>query len=309
MIAGRSLSKKVMKVISKRQELERGTYEIVDTEILVPQEHLLRKIDKAVGFEKIYEMVEELYCSDNGRPSIDPVVLFKMVIIQLLYGIPSLRRTAAEVRVNVAYRWFLGYKLTDETPHFSTLSYNFKNRFTAETIDKIFAWILSEISEAGYLLPSAVFIDGTHIKANANNKKKTEVEISVASKRYAKELMKEINADREEHGKKPFDDDNNDKPNKPNKNTSKKKLKRLKKQAKTKKSVQSTTDPESGLFVKGEHKRQFAYETHTAFTICVGHIFIFRIVLNINSMKTHLPNEFIHIIRFFHHFDCPISYF
>lgn len=253
-----------MKVISKRQELERGTFEIVDTESLVPQDHLLRKIDNAVDFGKIYEMVEELYCEDNGRPSIDPVVLFKMIIIQHLYGIPSLRRTASEVSLNVAYRWFLGYKLTDETPHFSTLSYNFKHRFTVETIDKIFAWILSEICEAGYLSPSAVFIDATHIKANANNKKKIEAEIPITSKRYAKELMKEINSDREEHGKKPFDDDDNDKPSKPDKNTSKKKLKRIKKQAKTKKITQSITDPESGLFVKGEHKRQFAYEAHTA---------------------------------------------
>ena len=53
-----------------------------DTTALVPKEHLLRKIDKAVDFNRLYEMVEPLYCEDNGRPSIDPVVLFKMVLIQ-----------------------------------------------------------------------------------------------------------------------------------------------------------------------------------------------------------------------------------
>ena len=57
-------------------------------EDLVPKDHLLRKIDVAVDFDKIYEMVEELYCEDNGRPSIDPVVLIKMVLIQHLYGLP-----------------------------------------------------------------------------------------------------------------------------------------------------------------------------------------------------------------------------
>ena len=210
----------------------RGIMQMVWLDDLVPKEHLLRKIDAAVDFDKIYEMVEELYCEDNGRPSIDPVVLVKMVLIQHLYGLPSLRRTAAEVEVNVAYRWFLGYSLQDETPHFSTLSYNFKHRFTSETVDKIFAWILNEIAEAGYLSPSAVFIDGTHIKANANNKKKLREEVPVASKRYAKELMKEVNADREEHGKKPFDDEDSNEPPKssgPNKNTSKKKLARRKK--------------------------------------------------------------------------------
>ncbi len=68
-----------------------------DTESLVPKEHLLRKIDAAVDFNRLYDMVEGLYSEDNGRPSIDPVVLFKMVLIQHLYGLPSLRRTAEEV--------------------------------------------------------------------------------------------------------------------------------------------------------------------------------------------------------------------
>ena len=255
----------------------RDIMQMVWLEDIVPKDHLLRKIDAAVDFEKIYEMVEELYSEDNGRPSIDPVVLVKMVLIQHLYGLPSLRRTAAEVEVNMAYRWFLGYSLQDETPHFSTLSYNFKHRFTTETVDRIFAWILNEIAEAGYLSPSAVFIDGTHIKANANNKKKIQEEVPVASKRYAKELMEEVNADREEHGKKPFrdDDDNNEPPkhSKPDKNTSRKKLARRKKMKTVTKSV---TDPESGLFVKGDHKRQFAYEAHTA---CDEHGYILETVV------------------------------
>ena len=157
----------------ERGKMDRTTIEFVDTEGLVPQDHLLRKIDAAVDLSKIYEMVEPLYCTDNGRPSIDPVVLFKMVLIQHLYGLNSLRRTASEVSVNIAYRWFLGYRLTEETPHFSTLSYNFCHRFTAETVDAIFAWILEEIAEAGYLSPEAVFIDGTHIKARAIMLQKT----------------------------------------------------------------------------------------------------------------------------------------
>ena len=77
----------------ERGKLDRGVVEIVDTEMLVPQEHLLRKIDAAVDFSRIYEMVEPLYSEDNGRPSVDPVVLFKMVLIQHLYGLPSLRRS------------------------------------------------------------------------------------------------------------------------------------------------------------------------------------------------------------------------
>ena len=249
----------------------RGQVEIICLDELIPQEHLLRKIDRAVDFSKIYEFVEELYCTDNGRPSIDPVILFKMVLIQHLYGIRSLRRVADEVSMNVAYRWFLGYGLNEATPHFSTLSYNFRNRFNSETVDKIFNWILEEIANEGYLSTEAVFIDGTHIKANANTKKKIQEEVPVAAKRYANELLEEINCDRKAHGKKPFDDSDDDDNNPPKSrtqqkrnHTSLKKLKRRKAQAKTKKVTKSTTDPESGLFVKGEHKKQFAYEAHTA---------------------------------------------
>ena len=117
----------------ERGKMERDVIEIVGIASLVPEEHLLRKIDKAVDFSRLYEIVEPLYSEDNGRPSIDPVVLFKMVLIQHLYGLPSLRRTAEEVRGSIYYRWFLGYSLQEETPHFSTVSYNFRHRFTEES--------------------------------------------------------------------------------------------------------------------------------------------------------------------------------
>jgi len=262
----------------ERGKLDRGIVEMVDTESLVPQGHLLRKIDAAVDFNVLYELVEPLYCEDNGRPSIDPVVLFKMVLIQHLYGLPSLRRTAEEVSLNIAYRWFLGYTLQEETPHFSTVSYNFRHRFTAETVDQVFNWILNEVADAGYLSPKAVFIDGTHIKANVNTKKKVKAEIPVAARHYAKELMEEVNADREAHGKKPFDDDDNERPRSPKKrrdNTSRKKLARRKKE-KTRTVTKSVTDPDCGLFVKGEHKKQFAYEAHTA---CDKHGFVLETVV------------------------------
>ena len=108
----------------ERGKMDRDAIELVGIESLVPKEHLLRKIDGAVAFNRLYEMVELLYSEDTGRPSADPVVLFKMVLIQHLYGLPSLRRTAEEVRGSIYDRWFLGYTLQEETPHFSTVSYN-----------------------------------------------------------------------------------------------------------------------------------------------------------------------------------------
>ena len=102
----------------ERGKMDRHVIEIVGIDSLVPEEHLLRKIDKAVDFSRLYEMVEPLYCEDNGRPSVDPVVLFKMVLIQHLYGLPSLRRTAEEVSGSIYYRWFLGIHCRRKRPIF-----------------------------------------------------------------------------------------------------------------------------------------------------------------------------------------------
>ena len=190
-----------------RRKMDRDLVEHVVIDQLVPKEHLLRKIEAAVDFTQLYEIVEPLYCENNGRPSIDPVVLFKILLIQHLYGLLSLRRTWMEVSLNVAYRWFPDYTLQEEIPLFSTISYNFRHRFTEETVNQVFAWILEQIANAGYLSPTAVFIDGTHIKANANTKKQVKEQIPTAARRYAKELMEEVNADREAHGRKPFDSD------------------------------------------------------------------------------------------------------
>ena len=78
----------------------RGQLEFVSLENMVPQDHLLRKIDSAIDFKKIYEFVEDLYCEDNGRPSVDPVVLFKIVLIQRRSehesGIPLVHWISAE---------------------------------------------------------------------------------------------------------------------------------------------------------------------------------------------------------------------
>ncbi len=251
----------------KRGKDERGVIEMVDTESLVPAGHLLRQVETAVDFEKIYEIVEPLYSEGEGRPSIDPVVLFKLVLLQHLDGNTSLRGTLRRAQTDVAYRWFLRYTLSEELPHFSTVSYNFRHRFTEETIEAIFRWVLEEAGAAGALSPAAVFIDGTHIKASANINKKIKQEIPVAAKRYQEELLAEVNADREAHGKKPFNrDDGPPGPGgKKRDNTSKKKLARRKRAAKAQKTATvSTTDPECGLFCKGEHKRCFAYEAHTA---------------------------------------------
>lgn len=75
-----------------------------------------------------------MYCADNGRPALDPVVLFKLLLIGYLFGIRSERQLMREVQCNAAYRWFLRLKLTDKVPDASTLSQNRRRRFRTSDV-------------------------------------------------------------------------------------------------------------------------------------------------------------------------------
>ena len=217
----------------------------VEIDALVPQDHLLRKIEKVMDYDWLYERLDPYYCHDNGRPGTDPVVLIKMVLIQHLYGIPSLRQTYQRIQDTLSYRWFLGYGLLDEIPHFATVSYAFCKRFPAELTEEIFAHILNKALNHRMVDPKMIFMDGTHIKASANKKKFQKEKVAKAAKVYAEQLREEVNAEREKLGKKTIEDEDDD-DSTPGGGTVERTV--------------STTDPESGMFVKGDHERQFAYE-------------------------------------------------
>lgn len=227
----------------KKLEDNRKQIEILCLDELVPSDHLVRKIESVIDFNFIYDEVKDLY-GDVGRGSIDPVSLIKIVLVQYMFGIRSMRQTIKEIEVNLAYRWFCGFGITGKVPHFSTFGKNYIRRFENNDIfEKIFNRILTEAIDNGFVDTKAVYIDSTHIKANANKKKKKEIYVQNETKSYQKTLEKEINENRKENGKKEFenkDDDNNDH-----------------------KITQSTTDPESGEFHKGEHEKMFAYSAHT----------------------------------------------
>ena len=99
--------------MERRKKDSRREAVITDIDALVPKEHRLRKIEKVMDYEWLYSRLEPYYCHDNGRPGTDPVVLIKMVLIQHLYGIPSLRQTYQRIQDTLSYRWFLGYGLLE----------------------------------------------------------------------------------------------------------------------------------------------------------------------------------------------------
>lgn len=218
-----------------------GFYSLED---LVPQDHLLRHIDQYVDFEFIYDLVRDKYSLEHGRPSLDPVMLIKLPIIQYLFGIQSMRQTIKEIEVNVAYRWFLGLDFQDEVPHFTTFGKNYSRRFKdTDLFEQIFYRILDQVFEAKLVEPRLVYLDGTHIKAHANRNKFNNQEVAVEALIYQEALEKEINEVRVKAGKKPF------------KKSEEKDVKNTK---------VSTTDCDSGWFHKGEHKEVFAYSAQVA---------------------------------------------
>lgn len=251
----------------KKDKNSQHEIKFICIEDLVPEDHILREIEKSVNFDFIYDEVKGLYSEvDWGKPGIDPVSLFKIVFIQYLFGIRSMRQTIKEIEVNMAYRWFIGYDIGEKIPHFSTFGKNYTRRFQGtDVFERIFTHILNEAVNCGFVDASAVFIDGTHIKASANKKKNTTEEMKIEAKNYQQQLDEEIAKDRELHGKKPLKDDGDDDDQPP----------------KTKTVTKSTTDPECGLFHKGEHEKQFAYVANTA---CDKHNFILDFVLGAGNI-------------------------
>ena len=174
-------------------------------EDLVPKDSLFRKIERYIDFSFIYKEVKDLYCKNNGRPSIDPVVLFKLVFIQALDGLKSMRKTCEKIKVDAEYRWFLGIPFGKETPHYSTFSQNYIRRFKGTDIfEKIFVNIVEQAIKYNLVKGETFFTDSTHKKANAN-KNKFHEEIQKVVQKRKEWIEDEINQERIKQGKKEFE--------------------------------------------------------------------------------------------------------
>lgn len=191
-------------MMGTKDKIDRFQIEITSLDDLVPQNHLVRKLEAAIDLSFIYEEVRDLY-KPYGRESIDPVVLIKIAMIQYVFGIRSMRQTIKDIEVNFAYRWYLGYGMQESIPHFSTFGKSYSRRFKdTDLFETIFYRILEEVNKYGFIDDENIFIDGTHIKASANSHKYKN-EVALQSVRcYEEALPEEITKDREAHGRKPL---------------------------------------------------------------------------------------------------------
>ena len=210
-------------------------------EEIVPENSLFRKIDKYIDFTFIYEEVKDLYCENNGRPSVDPVVLFKLVFIQALDGIKSMRKTCEKIKVDAEYRWFLGIPFGQDTPHFSTFSKNYERRFKdSDVFENIFINIVNQAIKYELVDGTTFYTDSTHKKANTN-KNKYDDEIVKNVKERRKWLEEEINEERIKNNRKPFN---------------------YKDEIEEKHIKVSKTDKESGYYNRDNKEKGFMYLDH-----------------------------------------------
>jgi transposase len=151
----------------KKPAPEQTALEMVTLDSLVPKDHLLRKIDAVIDFSFIHDRVAGLYCADNGRPPLDPTLMFKALFIGYLFGIRSERQLVREIEVNVAYRWFLRMKL-------------------------------------GLVDGKVLYTDSTHLKANANKGSYDLAMLQKSRSDYWDDLDRAIEAERSAHGQKPL---------------------------------------------------------------------------------------------------------
>ncbi|ACI99014.1 IS1182-like element ISRce2 family transposase [Rhodospirillum centenum] len=217
--------------------------EMVTLDGLVPPDHLLRKIDAVIDFSFIHDRVSGLYCPDNGRPALDPVVMFKALFIGYLFGIRSERQLVREIQVNVAYRWFLGLRLTDPVFDASTLSQNRRRRYRDTSVAQdIFDHVVEQAIGHGLVDGTVLYTDSTHLKANANKNRYDKAVVAKSRADYWDDLDRAVEADRATHGKKP--------------------LKPKDRQPPEKETKISRTDPESGYMVRDGKPTGFFYLDH-----------------------------------------------
>ena len=164
----------------------------------LPENHLLRLIDQHISFAFVRERLKDSY-SETGRPSIDPELLLRILLIGYLYGITSERKLVEELRMHLAWRWFTGLGFDQEMPHHSTFSKNRHGRFQASKLfEQLFEEIVRQCVEVGLVQGKHLSVDGSFVEANAAKESRIPREqlaeaaqVNYAVKQYLAELEKQ----------------------------------------------------------------------------------------------------------------------
>jgi transposase len=141
-------------------------HQSISLEDLVPEENFYRQVERSIDLSFVRKLASEFYAS-IGRPSIDPVVFFKLQLIAFFEGIRSERQLMETVNLNLAHCWFLGYDFDEPVPDHSSLS-KIRERFGLEVFQLFFERIVEMCIQAGLVWGEELYFDSTKVQANAN---------------------------------------------------------------------------------------------------------------------------------------------
>jgi len=161
----------------------------------VPQDHLLRKIDALLDLRDLRDYLSKFY-SHTGRPSIDPEVMIRMLIVGYCYGIRSERRLCEEVHLNLAYRWFCRLGLEGKVPDHSTFSENRHGRFRdSDTFRQLFESVLQRCIAEGLVGGEGFAIDASVVKADASRQRHRDDDDDWSGGRAVREYLQALDED------------------------------------------------------------------------------------------------------------------
>ena len=172
-------------MMGERQVMQEALFYGFSLERHVPSDHFLRKIDRFVDLSEVRAHLEPYY-SEVGRPSIDPELMIRMLIVGYCVGIRSERRLCEEVHLNLAYRWFCRLGLDGKVPDHSTFSKNRHGRFReSDMLRRLFESVVKRCIAEGLVSADGFAVDASLIAADANKQR------SVPSREWKPEEIKE----------------------------------------------------------------------------------------------------------------------
>ena len=142
----------------------------IDYQALIPNNHLLKRIDKVLKLGFVKQLTKEFYSDSQGRPSIDPEVFFRICILGHIYGIKSDRQLCEEVAMNIAYRWFVRLSMSDTVPDHSSLT-RVRDRLGVDCFAVVFERIVEQCRAAGLVPGERIITDASLVEANASVRK------------------------------------------------------------------------------------------------------------------------------------------
>lgn len=218
----------------------------IDYETLISNgHHLLRRIDKVLDLSFLRDLTALLYANEKGRPSIDPEIFVRMILLEYLYNINSDRQLCEEIGFNLAYRWFCKLALADKVPDHSSIT-RIRDRLGEKTYQSIFDKVVQQCMDKGLINAEQVMMDGSVVRANAS---------IYAMKEREKEKSEDDRDDPPASGESPiFSKDGLSNNDIRQKSIEGKKI--------SNKTHVSKSDPDSTLAGKAAEAKSLAYKTH-----------------------------------------------